>query len=193
MTVTCLPLACMATRGQNLEAEATTEEVDWRMRTGKDIEQVQRARPREGDDESPLCLGLNNNGKRCQRPRRTPFCSHHVGQWEVLPDETKHAINDLAEQPENAFNHELWDKQHENHRTFMRDLWTLKQAEAVQGAALAWDSTHEQVSVEAKDALLSCRETLVGAFLVHAHLTSPNPLSLCFSQRRTKKRLRGSC
>ena len=95
MTITCLPLACMATRGQNLEAEATTEEVDWSMRTGKDIEQVERRRAREEEDRSPFCLGLNNNGERCQRTRQKPFCDKHEWQWELLPDETKVAINDL--------------------------------------------------------------------------------------------------
>lgn len=175
MIVTCLPLAFMATRGQNLEAEAATEEVNWRMRTGKDIEQVQRLRPRKEDQDSPLCLGLNLSGERCDRTRRTPFCSDHLQQWELLPDDTKQAINDLAELPENAFNHELWDTQHEKLRIFLRDLYTMKQAEAVEENARAWNTTHEQVNVEAKDALLCMQKTLVGAFLVHARLTSPDP------------------
>ena len=168
----------MATRGQNLEAEAATEEVDWRMRTGKDIEQVQRLRPREEDEESPLCLGLNNNGERCQRVRRTPFCSDHLWQWNALSDETKFAINDLAELPQNAFNHELWDTQHEKLHTFITDLCTEQAADAVQSAALAWNADQKQASVRKKEALVSCNEALVGAFLVHARLTSPHPLML---------------
>ena len=143
LTVTCLPLACMATRGQNLEAEATTEEVDWSMRTGKDIEQVERRRARE-EERSPFCLGLNNNGERCQRARQKPFCSDHLWQWNALSDETKFAINDLAELPQNAFNHELWDTQHEKLHTFITDLCTEQAADAVQSAALAWNADQKQ-------------------------------------------------
>ena len=152
----------MATRAENLGAEASAD-VDWRMRTGKDVPQVKRLRPRSEGDESPLCLGVNLNGERCDRTRRTPFCDKHVYQWEALPDETKYAINALAELAENAFNHAMWDKEHEKLRTFLRDMYTRLQAEALEDAALAWDAAHEQVSVEAKDALLAAQETLAGA------------------------------
>ena len=165
-TLTCLRLTHMATRVENLQTVADTDEADaeWRLRTGKDIKQVERLRPRKEDQDSPFCLGVNLTGERCERVRRTPFCADHLYQWEALPDQTKYAVNELAELPENAFNHELWDKEHQKLRTFLRDLYTMKQAEAVEESARAWEAAHEQVNVEAKDALLSLRETLLGAF-----------------------------
>jgi hypothetical protein len=149
----------MATRAENLGEEA---EVNWRMRTGKDVPQFKRLRPRNDGDNSPVCLGVNLTGERCDSTRRTPFCSAHLYQWEALPDNTKYAINALAELPENAFNHGLWEKEHKKLCTFLRDLYTRLQAEAVEDSARAWDEAHEQVQEEAKDALLATQETLKG-------------------------------
>jgi hypothetical protein len=130
--------------------------------TAGDVEQVKRLRPRCEGDESPLCLGVNRNGERCSRTRREPFCDRHLYQWEALPDETRAAVNALAELPENAFNHALWDNEHLKLRTFLRDVYTRLQAEAVGDSARAWDAAHEQAQEEAKGALLAVQDTLRG-------------------------------
>ena len=146
----------MATRAANL----VDLQEDGRRSTV--VEQVKRLRPRCEGDESPLCLGLNLNGERCNRPRREPFCDRHLYQWEALTDETRTAISALAELPENAFNHALWDSEHLKLRTFLRDVYTRLQAEAVGDSARAWDALHEQAQEEAKGALLAVQDTLRG-------------------------------
>ena len=152
----------MATRAANLGME----QEDGRGSTAVDVEQVKRLRPRSEGEESPLCLGVNRNGDRCNRTRREPFCDRHLYQWEALTDETRAAISALAELPENAFNHTLWDSEHLKLRTFLRDVYTRLQAEAVGDSARAWDAAHEQAQEEAKDALLAVQETLKGVCAV---------------------------
>ncbi len=155
----------MATRAANLGMEL---DEDGRGSPVADLEQVKRLRPRNDGEESPLCLGVNRNGDRCSRTRREPFCDRHLYQWEALTVKTRVAISALAELPENAFNHSLWDGEHLKLRTYLRDLYTRLQAEAVDDSARAWDAAHEQAQEEAKDALLAVQETLKGVCAVLA-------------------------
>lgn len=74
------------------------------------VQQVQRARPRNEGEFSPFCLGVDVSGERCQSVSRTPFCPHHLSQWQTLEESVQADLNALAGLHTNAFNNQLWDK-----------------------------------------------------------------------------------
>jgi hypothetical protein len=64
------------------------------------VPQVKRIKPGLGQ-RSALCLGVRENGQRCSRKRREPFCDKHQYQWLDLPSAVQQAISDSADLPIN--------------------------------------------------------------------------------------------
>ena len=130
------------------------------------VPQVKRIKPGLGQ-HSATCLGVRENGQRCSRKRREPFCDKHQLQWLELPSAVQQAISDSAELPLNAFNYKLWDKYHEEAWAFLRDKYQADQAAAASSTMRAFNEAKAVAHVEAVAAAVEFEQTLNGTCLLH--------------------------
>jgi hypothetical protein len=130
------------------------------------VPQVKRIKLGLGQ-HSATCLGVRENGQRCSRKRREPFCDKHQLQWLELPSAVQQAISDSAELPLNAFNYKLWDKYHEEAWAFLRDKYQADQAAAASSTMRAFNEAKAVAHVEAVAAAVEFEQTLNDTCLLH--------------------------
>jgi hypothetical protein len=129
------------------------------------VPQVKRLKPGLGQ-KCAACLGVRDDGERCRRRRRQPFCDKHVDQWLVLPSAVQQRINDSAGMALNAFNYTLWDTYHEEAWALLRDKLQADQATAAGGALRAFNDAQAAAHVEVVAAAVALEQTLNGVCLL---------------------------
>ena len=129
------------------------------------VPQVKRMKPGLGQ-KCAACLGVRDNGERCCRKRRQPFCDKHEYQWLDLPSAVQQRINDSAELPGNAFNYTLWDTYHEEAWAFLRDKLQTDQAATTSSTMRAFNVAKAAAHVGVVAAAVALEQTLNGVCLL---------------------------